>query len=213
MLTQISWSQIVLMLHTSQSGGVYFTCVVCSRKWKQWIQSRGRSFIFSTALPIPVVTAAYGVYFISNTIMFGDVLFLNVFRKLSSSYWIHNQSFCKAAAIVVAREEKWRQHVLWERVRQLSAGIGVDLVSPIAPIIIGSADEAVLASRCATTSLTDFFCMKKHECAIVDQRRSFIVHLRQSACCLQSTCGWSYSIKIIKVRVPEGLNSCVLSCV
>ncbi|OAE21452.1 hypothetical protein AXG93_3506s1260 [Marchantia polymorpha subsp. ruderalis] len=94
----------------SKAFGCHGGFIATSRKWKQWIQSRGRSFIFSTALPIPVVTAAY-------------------------------------AAIVVAREEKWRQHVLWERVRQLSAGIGVDLVSPIAPIIIGSADEAVLASR------------------------------------------------------------------
>ncbi|KAG6556341.1 hypothetical protein Mapa_002284 [Marchantia paleacea] len=94
----------------SKAFGCHGGFIATSRKWKEWIQSRGRSFIFSTALPIPVVTAAY-------------------------------------AAIVVARDEKWRQRVLWERVRQLSAGIGVDLVSPIAPIIIGSADEAVSASR------------------------------------------------------------------
>ncbi|KAL2630600.1 hypothetical protein R1flu_015286 [Riccia fluitans] len=94
----------------SKAFGCHGGFIATSRKWKQWIQSRGRSFIFSTALPIPVVAAAY-------------------------------------AAISVAREEKWRQRILWERVRQLSVGLGVDLVSPIAPIIIGSADEAVSASR------------------------------------------------------------------
>ncbi|KAL3677898.1 hypothetical protein R1sor_020854 [Riccia sorocarpa] len=94
----------------SKAFGCHGGFIATSRKWKEWIQSRGRSFIFSTALPIPVVAAAY-------------------------------------AAIGVARQEKWRQRVLWERVRQLSIGLGVDLVSPIAPIIIGTADEAVSASR------------------------------------------------------------------
>ncbi|CAN6477973.1 unnamed protein product [Victoria cruziana] len=37
------------------SGGF----IACSKKWKLLIQSRGRSFIFSTALPVPVVAAAH----------------------------------------------------------------------------------------------------------------------------------------------------------
>lgn len=32
-----------------------------SKKWKQLLQSRGRSFIFSTALPVPVAAAAHGI--------------------------------------------------------------------------------------------------------------------------------------------------------
>jgi len=31
-----------------------------SKKWKLLIQSRGRSFIFSTAAPVPVAAAAHG---------------------------------------------------------------------------------------------------------------------------------------------------------
>ena len=31
-----------------------------SKRWKLLIQSRGRSFIFSTAAPVPVVAAAHG---------------------------------------------------------------------------------------------------------------------------------------------------------
>ncbi|KAK8537775.1 hypothetical protein V6N12_043923 [Hibiscus sabdariffa] len=33
--------------------------VACSKIWKQWIQSRGRSFFFSTIAPIPLVAASY----------------------------------------------------------------------------------------------------------------------------------------------------------
>lgn len=84
--------------------------VACSRKWKQVIQSRGRSFVFSTALPVPVVVAAH-------------------------------------ASILVAREERWRQRAVWERVRQLANATGLHFSSPIAPIIIGGEEEALAASR------------------------------------------------------------------
>jgi 7-keto-8-aminopelargonate synthetase-like enzyme len=52
-----------------------------------------------------------------------------------------------AAAILVAREEKWRQHAVWERVQQLSQATGLHFTSPIAPIILGSADDTLKASR------------------------------------------------------------------
>ncbi|KAL6291267.1 hypothetical protein ACE6H2_008777 [Prunus campanulata] len=34
------------------------SCHINSKRWKQLIQSRGRSFIFSTATPIPISAAA-----------------------------------------------------------------------------------------------------------------------------------------------------------
>ncbi|MCO5603772.1 hypothetical protein L7F22_057924 [Adiantum nelumboides] len=40
--------------------------IACSRKWKQLIQSRGRSFIFSTALPVPVVAAAHAAILVAQ---------------------------------------------------------------------------------------------------------------------------------------------------
>jgi hypothetical protein len=51
------------------------------------------------------------------------------------------------AAILVAREEKWRQRAVWERVQQLSQATGLHFTSPIAPIILGSADDTLKASR------------------------------------------------------------------
>lgn len=94
----------------SKAFGCQGGFIACSQKWKQLIQSRGRSFIFSTALPVPMVAAAH-------------------------------------AAILVAREEKWRQRAVWERVRQLANATGFEFTSPIAPIIIGSEVEALKASR------------------------------------------------------------------
>ncbi|KAI5061102.1 hypothetical protein GOP47_0023607 [Adiantum capillus-veneris] len=40
--------------------------IACSRKWKQLIQSRGRSFVFSTALPVPVVAAAHAAILVAQ---------------------------------------------------------------------------------------------------------------------------------------------------
>lgn len=40
-------------------------CCMNSKRWKQLIQSRGRSFIFSTAMPVPIAAAAHGKSHIS----------------------------------------------------------------------------------------------------------------------------------------------------
>ncbi|CAI5535926.1 unnamed protein product [Closterium sp. Naga37s-1] len=77
---------------------------------RDFFASRGRSFIFSTALPVPVVAAA-------------------------------------RAALAVAGEERWRQRAVWWRVKQLGQGLGVTFTSPICPIVLGSADLALQASR------------------------------------------------------------------
>ncbi|GAQ79440.1 7-keto-8-aminopelargonic acid synthase [Klebsormidium nitens] len=42
----------------SKAVGCHGGFVATSRKWKQWILSRGRSFVYSTAQPIPTVAAA-----------------------------------------------------------------------------------------------------------------------------------------------------------
>ncbi|MCL7034260.1 hypothetical protein MKW94_009591, partial [Papaver nudicaule] len=43
----------------SKAAGCHGGFIACSKKWKQLLQSRGRSFIFSTALPVPIVAAAH----------------------------------------------------------------------------------------------------------------------------------------------------------
>ncbi|KAM6582080.1 hypothetical protein CsatB_009082 [Cannabis sativa] len=43
----------------SKAVGCHGGFIACSKKWKQLIQSRGRSFIFSTASPVPVVAASH----------------------------------------------------------------------------------------------------------------------------------------------------------
>ncbi|PQM38963.1 hypothetical protein Pyn_38554 [Prunus yedoensis var. nudiflora] len=44
----------------SKAAGCHGGFIACSKRWKQLIQSRGRSFIFSTATPIPISAAARG---------------------------------------------------------------------------------------------------------------------------------------------------------
>ncbi|EYU24935.1 hypothetical protein MIMGU_mgv1a022763mg, partial [Erythranthe guttata] len=42
-----------------KAAGCHGGFIACSKKWKLLIQSRGRSFIFSTSLPVPVAAAAH----------------------------------------------------------------------------------------------------------------------------------------------------------
>ncbi|KAL5728357.1 8-amino-7-oxononanoate synthase [Ranunculus cassubicifolius] len=43
----------------SKAAGCSGGFIACNKKWKQLLQSRGRSFIFSTSLPLPIAAAAY----------------------------------------------------------------------------------------------------------------------------------------------------------
>lgn len=55
-----------------------------------------------------------------------------------------------AAAIMVAKKERWRQRNVWALVRQFSEATGLLFTSPIAPIVFGDADAALEASRYMT---------------------------------------------------------------
>eukprot|EP00850_Spirogloea_muscicola_P016417 SM000133S26783 [mRNA] locus=s133:18397:21403:- [translate_table: standard] len=90
----------------SKALGCHGGFIACSHKWKSWLASHGRAFVYSTALPVPV-----------------------------------------AAAAQVMKVETWRRKVLWAHVAQLSDGLGIQFCSPIAPVIIGSTNEALCMSR------------------------------------------------------------------
>ncbi|WVZ57618.1 hypothetical protein U9M48_007980 [Paspalum notatum var. saurae] len=50
----------------SKAAGCHGGFVTCSTRWKKLIQSRGRSFIFSTALPVPVVASVHAALYVSR---------------------------------------------------------------------------------------------------------------------------------------------------
>lgn len=50
----------------SKAAGCQGGFIACSKSWKKFIQSRGRSFIFSTAIPIPIAAAAHAAVIVSN---------------------------------------------------------------------------------------------------------------------------------------------------
>ncbi|KAL8552488.1 hypothetical protein ACS0TY_001249 [Phlomoides rotata] len=50
----------------SKAGGCHGGFIACSKKWKLLIQSRGRSFIFSTSTPVPVAAAAHAAVVVAK---------------------------------------------------------------------------------------------------------------------------------------------------
>nr|GLL21044.1 8-amino-7-oxononanoate synthase [Ipomoea trifida] len=50
----------------SKAAGCHGGFIACSKKWKQLIQSRGRSFIFSTSTPVPVAAAAHAAIVVAK---------------------------------------------------------------------------------------------------------------------------------------------------
>ncbi|XP_062092204.1 8-amino-7-oxononanoate synthase isoform X2 [Humulus lupulus] len=50
----------------SKAVGCHGGFIACSKKWKQLIQSRGRSFIFSTASVVPVVAASHAAVIVAR---------------------------------------------------------------------------------------------------------------------------------------------------
>ncbi|KAK8686407.1 hypothetical protein V6N13_125432 [Hibiscus sabdariffa] len=50
----------------SKAAGCHGGFIVCSKRWKQLIQSRGRSFIFSTATPVPIAAAAHAAVVVAK---------------------------------------------------------------------------------------------------------------------------------------------------
>ncbi|KAL5745948.1 hypothetical protein ACOSP7_027094 [Xanthoceras sorbifolium] len=50
----------------SKAAGCHGGFIACSKRWKQFIQSRGRSFIFSTASTIPIAAAAHAAVIVAK---------------------------------------------------------------------------------------------------------------------------------------------------
>ncbi|XP_059666925.1 8-amino-7-oxononanoate synthase isoform X2 [Cornus florida] len=50
----------------SKAAGCHGGFIACNKRWKQLIQSTGRSFIFSTAIPVPVVAAAHAAIIVAK---------------------------------------------------------------------------------------------------------------------------------------------------
>ncbi|KAH7853602.1 hypothetical protein Vadar_004607 [Vaccinium darrowii] len=50
----------------SKAAGCHGGFIACSKRWKQLIQSRGRSFIFSTSTPVPIAAAAHAAVIVAK---------------------------------------------------------------------------------------------------------------------------------------------------
>eukprot|EP00250_Pteridium_aquilinum_P001954 c12163_g1_i1 orf=113-1690(+) len=78
--------------------------IACSRKWKHLIQSRGRSFVFSTALPVPVVAAAHAAILVAQEEKWRQRAVWERVRQLANATGFHFTS--PIAPIIFRTEEK-----------------------------------------------------------------------------------------------------------
>eukprot|EP00899_Mesostigma_viride_P019539 jgi/Mesvir1/27587/Mv07332-RA.1 len=96
----------------SKAVGCLGGFVACSSAWKAWLLNRGRSYIYSTALPLPVVAAALASVNVSSS----------------------------------SRGDDLRAR-LWGNIHRLCGPLGIQAQSPIIPIVLGSEEQALSASR------------------------------------------------------------------
>jgi len=87
----------------SKGAGCVGGFIACSKRWKQLIQSRGRAFMFSAALPIPVVAAALAAFTVSRTEKWRRVVLWNLVKEFISLSGLHITS--PIISIVVGSEE------------------------------------------------------------------------------------------------------------
>lgn len=101
--------------------------IACSTRWKRLILSRGRSFIFSTALPVPIVASVHAAMYVSKeerwrrSVIWGHVQYFASLTKLNVT--------SPVIVVLVGSEEaavKAHRHLL---------GCGF-LVQPIRPPVV-----------------------------------------------------------------------------
>lgn len=72
-------------------------------------------------------------------------LFLYYKKDVAYQYTVNGTTY--AAAVVVAKKEKWRRKAIWNRVQDFRDMTGIPITSPIISLIVGSEETALQASR------------------------------------------------------------------
>ncbi|RVW30510.1 8-amino-7-oxononanoate synthase [Vitis vinifera] len=86
----------------SKAAGCHGGFIACSKRWKQLILSRGRSFIFSTAMPVPVVAATLASYALNRlTATVYDMTVASAF--IVACFLLLTNNYDLAAAVIVAK--------------------------------------------------------------------------------------------------------------
>eukprot|EP00252_Welwitschia_mirabilis_P006925 TRINITY_DN17889_c0_g1_i1.p1 TRINITY_DN17889_c0_g1~~TRINITY_DN17889_c0_g1_i1.p1 ORF type:complete len:257 (+),score=67.66 TRINITY_DN17889_c0_g1_i1:31-771(+) len=91
----------------SKAAGCNGGFIACSKSWKTLIQSRGRSFIFSTALPVPAVAAAYAAIIVAKREKWRRMAVWQRVEEFNSTTGLHASS--PIVPIIIGEEE----HALW----------------------------------------------------------------------------------------------------
>ncbi|KAI9161888.1 hypothetical protein LWI28_021753 [Acer negundo] len=90
--------------HGTFAAGCNGGFIACSERWKQFIQSRGRSFIFSTATTIPIAAAAHAAVIVAKKETWRRTAIWNRVRDFQALTGIPISS--PIISVVVGSEEK-----------------------------------------------------------------------------------------------------------
>lgn len=108
----------------SKAAGCHGGFIACSEKWKKLIQSRGRSFIFSTASPVPVAAAAHASVIVAKKEVWRRKAIWNRVQEFQALTGIPITS--PIISLIVGREEK----ALQASRHMLKSGFHVTAIRP-----------------------------------------------------------------------------------
>ncbi|KAF2289224.1 hypothetical protein GH714_030003 [Hevea brasiliensis] len=108
----------------SKAAGCHGGFIACSKNWKKLIQSRGRSFIFSTASPVPVAAAAHASVIVAKKEVWRRNAIWNRVREFQALTGIPIKS--PIISIIVGSEEK----ALQASQHMLKSGFHVTAIRP-----------------------------------------------------------------------------------
>ncbi|KAK7817850.1 8-amino-7-oxononanoate synthase [Quercus suber] len=135
----------------SKAAGCHGGFIACSKRWKKLIQSRGRSFIFSTAMPVPIAAAAHAAVIVAKKETWRR---REIWKRVQDFHALTGIpitspiiSLIVGTAVIVAKKETWRRREIWKRVQDFHALTGIPITSPIISLIVGSEEKALQSSR------------------------------------------------------------------
>jgi 8-amino-7-oxononanoate synthase len=146
----------------SKAFGALGGFVACSSAFKRLLSNRGRSVVYSTALPLPVVAAALAAIEVSGGGGGGGAARRQWPRRPAARMsaaapgaeaaaplprWPRPLTGPHCARSQVSYREAWRRRHLEGLVRKLGDAMGVPAHSPVVPLVVGSEEAAVALSN------------------------------------------------------------------
>ncbi len=136
----------------SKAFGCLGGFAACSRGLKQLLLNRGRSYVYSTSLPLPVVEAAGAALAVSGRCGPPSPLPSPLAPGLGPPLRYDRATQEEPGPPLPTRfsppapppsSEPWRRRHVWSLVARLRDGLGVPALSPVVPLVVGGEAAAL----------------------------------------------------------------------